>query len=412
MSILRVAILGAGGRGQGFSSILGNRPHRAKVVGVAEPRDAYREKVAKDHGLDPKAQFKGWRDFLAAPKFADAVVIATMDREHREPAVACLEKGYHVLLEKPMAVTLEDCRLIEAAQRRSGKVVAVCHSLRYHKAFRKLRDLASEGRLGRLITLDQLEQVGYWHQAHSFVRGNWANQGRSSFMLMAKSCHDIDYIAYLVGKPCLRVSSFGALTHFKADQAPPGATDRCTDGCPAENSCPYSAVRLYAQGDLNRWPANTIGLEHTMEAHMKALREGPYGRCVYKVDNDVVDHQVVTMEFADDITATFTMTGFTQDMGRKIRVHGTAGDAEFDEGGITLKTYGTTRERIDFAAESGGHGGGDDRVVDNWLDAVEKADPTLALANAQESLRTHTIVFAAEKARLERRVVELSEFSR
>lgn len=410
---ITVAVLGAGNRGQSFGEILRNQVHLARVLAVAEPREAFRAMFAARHHLPAQMVFADWREFVARPKLCDAVVIATMDREHVEPAVACLKKGYHVFLEKPMATTLEDCRAIERTQRETGGIVAVCHSLRYHKAFRLLKELVASGRIGRVITLDQIEQVAWWHYAHSYIRGNWANESRSTFMLMAKSCHDIDYIAHLVDQPCRRVSSFGALTFFRRENAPAGSTDRCTDNCLVEPTCPFSAIKQYVLRDeeaLRRWPANVVSPIPTREALYEAIRTGPYGRCVWKCDNDVVDHQVVAMEFDSDITATFTMTAYTQQMGRKIRVHGTAGEIEFTEHKLIVHTFADhNTEEISVAPETGGHGGGDTRALRAWLEAIHYRDPRRVLTDAQESLRTHTIVFAAEKARREQRVVALTE---
>ena len=406
----RVAILGAGGRGSGFGQLVREFGHLAEVVAVAEPRDSYRDGFAREHKLPADRVFKSWQEFCAQPKLADAVIICTMDRDHVGPAVACLDKGYDVLLEKPMATSLADCCATEQAQRRSGAIMGVCHSLRYQKGFRRVKEIVDAGTIGRVMTLDQLEQVGYWHQAHSFVRGNWGNEGRSTFMLLAKSCHDIDYIAYLIGKPCLRVSSCGALSHFCRANAPAGSTDRCTDGCAAEATCPYSAIRTYVHGHRDRWPAAAIAYEHTYDAHMAAIKSGPYGRCVYRSDNDVVDHQVALMEFADDVTATFTMTAFTQGGGRKLRVHGDKGDLEFTEDKIIVRTFGDNNvAEIKLGQEVGGHGGGDTRVVQEWLLALHSRNDSGIVANAQESLRTHTIVFAAEKARHEKRMVAIAE---
>lgn len=407
----KIAIIGAGGRGCGFAALIKEFGTLGEVVAVAEPRDEYRMAVVTAHGITPAMTFRTWQEFVARPKLCDAVVIATMDREHAGPAIACLEKGYHLLLEKPMATTLEDCRAIEAAQRKTGKIVAVCHSMRYHKGFRKVKELIADGAVGRVITLDQIEQVAYWHQAHSFVRGNWGNEGRSAFMLMTKSCHDIDYISHIVDKPCLRVSSFGALTHFRRENAPRGSADRCADACPAEPTCPYSALKMYVQtAERASWPASTVSYNHSYDAHLKAVETGPYGRCVYKADNDVVDHQVVAMEFADDVTATFTMTAFTQSGGRKLRVHGDRGELAFDEEMITVKTFGDNNvATYRMGVEAGGHGGGDDRVVREWLRALHTGDDSGIVANAQESLKTHTIVFAAERSRREKRTVAISE---
>lgn len=412
---ISVAIIGAGGRGWGFASLVENSGFSGlgQVAAIAEPREQAREDFARQYHLAADKVFATWQEFVAQPKLCDAVVISTMDRDHVGPAVACLDKGYHVLLEKPMATTLEDCQAIEAAQRRAGTVVAVCHSLRYCKGFAMLKEIVDSGRIGKMVSLDQLEQVAFWHQAHSFVRGNWGNEGRATFMLLAKSCHDIDYLAYLVGQPCRRVSSSGALSYFTRANAPEGSTDRCTDGCAVEHDCPYSAIRAYVNADnLENWPTCACSYVHTREAHLEAIKTGPYGRCVFRTDNDVVDHQVVLLDFAEDITATFTMTAFTQSGGRKIRIHGTEGEIFFDEESITVKTFTANNvERIQIGPEPGGHGGGDGRVVNNWLRAIRDNDPALVLTSAQESLRTHTIVFAAEQARRERRVVEIAEIA-
>ncbi|HOF87181.1 MAG TPA: Gfo/Idh/MocA family oxidoreductase [Armatimonadota bacterium] len=412
---ITVAIIGAGGRGRGFASLIQQAGYAGlgQVVGVAEPDDAYREQVREQCGLDAAMVFRSWQEFVAQPKRCDAVVISTMDRDHVGPTVACLEQGYHVLLEKPMATTLEDCRAIEAAQRRAGTVVAVCHSLRYHKKFARVKALIDAGRIGEIVTVDQLEQVAFWHQAHSFVRGNWGNAARSTFMLLAKSCHDIDYICDLVGRPCLRVSSFGSLRYFTAEHAPAGSTARCTDGCPVERECPYSAIRTYVEAErLDWWPACTVSAVHTKDAHLAAITTGPYGRCVFRCDNDVVDHQVVIMEFDGGVTTTFTMTAFTQGGDRKVRVHGTEGEIAMDAAAVTLRTFAdTTVETIALGEEPGGHGGGDWRAVSAWLRAIVSGDRSLVLTDVQESLSSHAIVFAAERARREGRVVELAELA-
>lgn len=407
---LRVVILGAGERGQNFGKLLAELPHLAQVVAVAEPRDAYRDAFAAKHKLAADNSFRTWQEFVAHPPICDAVVIATQDRDHVDPAVACLQQGKHLLLEKPMATTLADCRMIELAQRTSGALVAVCHSLRYHKGFAALKQIVASGRIGEIVSLDQLEQVSFLHQAHSFVRGNWSHEGRSTFMLLAKSCHDLDYIAHLVDRPCLRISSFGALNYFRAAHAPIGATTRCTDNCPVEATCPYSAIKQYVYAaHLDAWPASVVAPIHTRAAHLAAIHEGPYGRCVYHCDNDVVDHQVVAMTFEGDITATFTMTAFTQHGGRRIRVHGTEGEASFDENRIIVRSFRTNNvETIEISPESGGHGGGDGRVVREWIEAIRTGQANLIRTSAQDSLRTHTIVFAAERSRREQRTVEIS----
>ena len=405
-----IAIIGAGARGAGFGDICAALPQLAKVVAVAEPRDDCRQAFSAIHRVSPDRQFMTWRAFAAQPRMCDAIIIATMDQDHVGPAVACLEKGYDVLLEKPMATTLADCQAIEQAQRRSGRIVGVCHSLRYHKSFRMVKDLVAGGAIGRIVTVELIEQVAFWHQAHSFVRGNWGNQARSTFMLLAKSCHDVDYLCYLIPEPCQRVSSFGSLSYFREENAPPGSALRCTDPCPVEPTCPYSAIKQYVDAaNPKGWPANVVSMDSSRAARLQALKTGPYGRCVWKCDNDVVDHQVVNFEYAGGITATFTMTAFTKAGGRRLVVHGTQGELAFDENTIRIQSFADgSSKMIEPGAETGGHGGGDYRLTRDWLGALQSRDDSAVVANAQESLRTHRVVFAAEQARLEGRVVELN----
>jgi predicted dehydrogenase len=409
-SPVNVAIIGAGGRGTTFGELVAGMPGLGRVAAVAEPRDAYREGFARRHGLPPGAVFRDWREFLDVPRRCDAVAVATLDRDHVGPAVAASQRGYHLLLEKPMAVTLDDCRAIAAAQKAAGTISSVCHSLRYHEGFAALKAAVASGRIGRPVTMDQLEQVAWWHQAHSFVRGNWGNEGRSSFMLLAKSCHDIDYLAHLAAPAaCRRVCSYGSLSYFTRANAPADSADRCLD-CVRERRCPYSAVKAYVEADRESWPANAVAADHAREAHLEAVRTGPYGRCVWRTDNDVVDHQVVVLEFDEGLTATFTMTAFTQHGGRRIRVHGTGGEIDFTEAAMQVRTFADRRdEDVAFAVGEGGHGGGDARVVRSFLAAVQGSDPSLVSTDVQESLRTHAIVFAAERSRRLGRAVELSE---
>jgi predicted dehydrogenase len=411
MAEISVAVIGVGNRGYGFAKAI-RASGLGKIVAVAEPRAITRAAFAKDFGLAPENVFSSWQELTAKAKLCDAVVIATMDQDHVEPAEACFAKGYHVLLEKPMATSLEDCKRIERAHSKAGSIAAVCHSLRYHAGFFKLKELAESGVIGELVSMDQLEQITYWHFAHSYVRGNWGNEARSSFMLMAKSCHDVDYMSYLMGKDCEKVSSFGSLQYFNAAHAPKGATARCTDGCPVEKDCLYSSLKVYVDVEKrDDWLSGACAEEHDRESHLKAVQTGPYGRCVWKTDNDVVDHQVLALQYAGGATGTLTTTAFCADAGRKVRLHGTLGEMFFDEhlNEILLKVYGKAPETIALAHESGGHGGGDERVVKSWLMAIQKNDPALIRTTPQESLKTHTIVFAAEASRKEGKTMSLKE---
>lgn len=404
-----VAVLGAGTRGALFGRLIAERPALGRVVAVAEPRAAYREAFAGAHGLAPAQVFPSWQAFVAGPRRCDAVVIATMDQDHVGPALACLALGYDVLLEKPMAADLEGCEAIARAQAASGAIVAVCHSLRYQAGFAMLRALVAEGRIGKVRTIDQLEQVGYGHFAHSYVRGNWGNAGRATPLLLAKSCHDVDYVSWLVDSPCTSVASFGSLGHFRPEHAPAGAAERCLYDCAAEAACVYSARKVYLDTDRTAWPAATISAGHSYEEHLAALVSGPFGRCVYRADNDVADHQVVAMEFESGATATLTVTAFTHGGGRRIRVHGDEGELSFDEERLVLRRYDAAEPVVlSPPHEEGEHGGGDARLTEAWLQALRHRDPSRVPSGVAASLETHAIAFAAERARLERRVVHLT----
>ena len=317
-------VLGAGSRGRAYADYSLHSPEELQIVGVAEPDEKRRAKFAEKYHIPAERCYVGWKEILEEPKFADAAFVCTMDAMHTEPAVKAMRLGYDVLLEKPMSNTPEDCLAIEAAVRETGRALTVCHVLRYTSFYGTLKKLIDEGKIGEVATIDQIENVGYWHQAHSFVRGNWRNSLESSPMILQKSCHDLDIISWLIGKPCKWVSSFGSLQHFTAENAPKGAPDNCMKGCPASESCPYYAPKIYLNGNIE-WPVNVLTTDLTPEGITKALKEGPYGRCVYHCDNDVVDREVVCMEYEGGVTASFTMTAFTADMTRQIKIMGTKG---------------------------------------------------------------------------------------
>ena len=409
MDPISMIVIGAGGRGQVYASYAAANPERARVVGVAEPRDHWRELIVSAHAVPAGNVFLDWREAASRGRFADAVLICTQDAMHAEPAIAFAAKGYHILLEKPMAGNEADCRRIVAAAKRSGSIFAVCHVMRYTPYSRKVRELIESGLIGEVVSIQHLEPVGYWHQAHSFVRGSWRNEAESSPMLLAKSCHDLDWLRHLIGCRCERVSSFGSLLHFRKENRPAGAADRCLD-CAVEGDCPYSANRFYL-GMIERgergWPVDVLTPDLTLSGVTEALRTGPYGRCVYACDNDVVDHQVVNMEFEGGRTASFTMTAFTPVVGRMTRIFGTRGYINGTWDRLELFDFLTdsTRE-IEVGAE-GGHGGGDEGIMGAFTRAVAENDPGCILSGPDETLETHLMVFAAERARREGRVVEV-----
>jgi predicted dehydrogenase len=408
MAPISVIVVGAGQRGAGYARWARRHPERASVVAVAEPNEARRARLAAEHGIAAGNAAADWRELAGRGRFADAVLICTQDRMHVAPAEAFAELGYHILLEKPMAPDEAGCRRIVAAVEQAGVMLAVGHVLRYTPYTRAVQEVVGSGQLGDIMSVQHLEPVGFWHHAHSYVRGNWRRGDLSASMLMAKSCHDLDWLQHILGRAPLRVSSFGSLTHFTAAARPPGAGDRCT-ACPVEPACPYSAPRFY--GDLlargeHRWPLSVVIDDFTPAALDAALRDGPYGRCVYACDNDVVDHQVVALEFPGAITAAFTMTAFSEAAPRSTRLFGTR--AELAGDGRTFRVYDflTRSERQVTPSPAGpvntaeGHGGGDAGLMDAFTAAVATGDRELIKSGPRESLASHLAVFAAERARL------------
>ena len=244
-------VIGAGSRGNIYASYAAKFPDKLKIVGVAEPREFYRAKMAKDYDIPQKNVYNSWENIADRDKFADIAIIATSDAMHVEPASAIAQKGYHMFLEKPLAPTWEECREIEAAIKENEKLFCICHVLRYTAYTRKLKEMLDSGIIGDIVSIQHLEPVGYWHYAHTFVRGNCRSTAESSFMLLQKSCHDLDWLHYIVGADCKEISSFGSLRYFKKENKPEGASDRCTD-CTIEEKCPYSAVKIYVRQMADR----------------------------------------------------------------------------------------------------------------------------------------------------------------
>jgi predicted dehydrogenase len=415
MKPVSLIVIGAGSRGHTYASYASAFPDQAKIVGVAEPRDYYRDKMVTDHQLASDRVFTDWRQAAAVPRFADAVIISTQDRMHVEPAIAFANLGYHILLEKPMAPNAADCHRIVATVQRNNVVLAVCHVMRYTSYTQRMKSLVDSGIIGDVVNIQHLEPVGFWHMAHSFVRGNWRNEAESSFMLLTKSCHDLDWIYYIMGVPCEAVSSFGTLKHFRREQQPAGAADRCLD-CGVEQSCPYSAKRIYLAA-LERgyieWPTNVLVPEPTRDSVLAALQEGPYGRCVYACDNDVVDNQVVNFLFAGDRTASFTMMAFSEQGDRQTRVFGTHGQLVGDGRMIHHYDFLTDQTQVIDTEASDvsllrGHGGGDFGLMSRFVSALAQQDPSLILSGPEDSLVSHLMVFAAEKSRKTGSVVRLA----
>ena len=354
---------------------------------------------------------------------ADFVILATQDNMHYEPALALIEKGYHLLLEKPMAPTPRECKEITEAAERKGVKVVVCHVLRFSPFWRAVKHLVDTDRLGKIMTIMGAENVGHIHQSHSYVRGPWRNTAESSCMIMAKCCHDMDILQWIVGEKCTSVQSFGTLSHFTRENQPAGAPERCIDGCPHADTCYYNAVKLYTDPSSELWSwgrkaaAQTVD-EPTEEQIWEALKTGPYGHCVYACDNDVVDHQVVNLEYESGCTASFTMTAFNKG-GRFIRIYGTKGEliSSMDQSTLQLYSFATDTWENIAVSEYGndiasGHGGGDTGIMQDALSLLRGETPSNSICEVRTSYENHITGFAAEQSRLENRVVSIAEYEK
>lgn len=412
MKKFSVILIGAGGRGTEYVKRMHSLPDKYEVIAVAEPLESCRRNIQQMFGLPDEMCFTTWEDILARPKFADLAIIGTMDNLHYDPAMKAIELGYHLLLEKPVAQTPQECADIALAAEKKGVSVLVCHVLRYAPFYKTLKKLLMDGTIGEVMSVIHVEAVGNVHQSHSYIRGDWHNEKEATPMLLAKSCHDIDILQWLLNKPCKKITSFGDLTYFKAENAPEGAPIRCADGgCPIADTCPYNCIKLYYDDKENAWfrrsCARTVSKNRrpTDEEVMQALQTTDYGLCVFHANNDVVDHQVVNMEFDGGTTVQFTMNAFNKG-GRYIRLFGTKGEifAYAADTEITVYTFEdkmTRKVPLELQEESilGGHGGGDDGIVLELYDYLSGNYTGYCAADISRSVKNHLLVFAAEKSR-------------
>ena len=418
------AICGCGCRGlEAYARYQKLHPEKMKIVAGADVRPERLTMLREQYDVPEEMCFASDKEMLTQPRLADVMIIATQDQQHVEEALAALDKGYHLLLEKPISPRLEECMALLKKAHEAKQAVVVCHVLRYTRFYAALEALLRRGEIGKIETIDAVEHVAYWHYAHSYVRGNWRRSEEMSPMILAKSCHDMDILRWLAGERCLKVQSFGALDYFKPEHAPQGAALRCLDGCACKDSCPYDAEKIYisnARSGLRSvgkgWPCSVLVSDPTEESVYEALRTGPYGRCVYHSDNDVVDHQTVNMEFENNITVTFTMTAFTETCHRTVKVTGTLGDVEGDmeENKLYLHRFGQPEQVIDLGSTSNefaGHGGGDMGMMEYVCDLMA-AGGIDGLTSVDASVESHVMALAAEASRVAGgAVISLDEFS-
>lgn len=399
---MKIAIIGYGDRGNVYAHFF--RENGAEIVAICDTSESKLKNAAEKYNLSTEQTFLTEEEFWAKGKLADLLVVSTLDQLHYQHVMKAIDLGYDILLEKPIAPTLKECQDIEKAAKEHGTKIYLCYVLRYTPFFMKVKELIDSGIIGKVATINLTEGVAYWHQSHSFVRGNWRNSVESTPMIIAKCSHDMDLLYWLTGEDPVAVSSMGSLMFFKEENAPEGAAKHCCD-CKHADTCPYNNYKFYSE---NPWWLLKMGYcdgKEDKELIKECLsdKSNPYSRCVFYCDNDVVDHQVTNIQFENDITAHLTMTAFTNEENRKIRVHGTYGEiyGAFSDSKIYVEVYGEKEPRVyDTEVISGGHhGGGDVLMTKTIIDAYDQ-NREIDKNGIEGAMCSHYLGFAAEESRL------------
>ena len=410
---MKYILIGAGNRGMTYGQWAVS--HGIEIAAIAEVRPDRRKDAGMRLNVPDQFCFSDAMDVFALGKIADAAIIATMDRDHYGHVMAALDCGYDILLEKPISPDPKECIKIEEKANALGRKITVCHVLRYTNFFGKLKEIIDSGYLGRVISIKHSENIGNFHMAHSFVRGNWRNDQLASPIIMQKSCHDLDILLWLTGAHCKKVAAFGSLTYFKESNAPAGSAQRCLE-CPVAKSCRFDARKAYLP-TLGSWPTEVVTLEQTEEALLEALKTSPYGRCVYRCDNNVCDHMSIIMEFENDTTATFSLTAQTSACHRNIHIMCEDGEILADDGKreiIVRKHVASQADTFDetiinIRTNASGHGGGDSGIMEDFTASLAASTPETR-SSISKSVESHLMACAIEQSRLTGKVVDLADF--
>lgn len=429
---ITVALAGLGSRGKDvYAKAVAMYPEKMEITAIADLDPEKIAMTAERYQIPEERCFSSVEEMLKEDRLADVMFITTQDRQHVGHAIPALQKGYHLLLEKPISPVLEELRQIVRTAKECDRKVVVCHVLRYTPIYRKVKEILDSGRIGEVVSIMASENVGWFHMAHSFVRGNWSNSEETSPMILQKCCHDMDLYLWLANKKCESISSYGNTYYFNREHAPQGCTERCMDGCKVKDTCPFDAESIYLDNKLigyrsgNRiWPLDVVTAVPTEESIRKELKDGRFGQCVYHCNNNVVDHQVVNLNMTDGTTMSFTMSGFTADISRYARFYGTKGELvvnmdvhELEKNTIRILQFGPDipEEVIDVASladDFSGHGGGDNLMVEEFIDILlGNREESSSITSLEKSVESHYCALAAEESRIHGgRVVNLDTY--
>lgn len=416
-------IVGAGHRSFVYSELAKTNPEMLKIVGVADPNPIRRRKAMDYFGFKEDMCFENAEELAKKGKLADTVINGTMDEQHLETAVPLLDAGYDMLLEKPFAPNEEEMRQIVNCAKKNNSKVMICHVLRYTPFYYAIKERIANGEIGDIINIQTTEHVSYHHLSTSYIRGKWANSDKChTSMLLAKCCHDLDIIMWMMSetKP-KQISSFGGKFQFKPENAPKEAGTICMKDCPLVDTCVYSTKRLYIDHPdrwaFYVWDALEGKKNVTIEDKIALMKsDSPYARCIYKCDNNVVDHQSVLINFESGATGTHNMVGGSAEPRREIHIIGTKGEifGNFEESKFTVLKIDPSpdahneecdveevdlRVTGDMVGAYGGHGGGDERLAADFVKFIRGEKPSLACTSIFDSVAGHLSVYLADKSR-------------
>lgn len=408
---INAILIGAGNRGADvYGKFALAHPWLFRFTAVVDPNPEKRNRFAQLHGIPSEYSVDTMDRLYDHMESIDAVFICTPDRFHFDQAMAFMNSTSIIVLEKPAGVTLSQIETLELRARDRKNPIIICHVLRYTPFFKTLKRILERKDMGKLININLQENIGFYHFAHSYVRGNWRSTDLAGPSILTKSVHDMDILYWLAGSPPEKIYSMGELSWFKKENAPLGTPERCINGCPVQSECPWYAPNIYLTENTG-WPASIISDDPSLPSRLKALETGPYGRCVFRCDNDVADRQSVLIRFANGVGATFSMNALTAEINRTIQIMLTKGEirGNLKENWLEIHNFSTgEKERIEVSAPSMGHNGGDDGLMYDIADLVQKyrdldIDEKEAQKNnhrgIEDALEGHRMAFAAEQSR-------------
>ena len=411
--MLTAALIGAGRRGRDiYGGIIKDNCTGLKINAVAEPSIIKRKLTGWQHKIPQKNQFSCYEKMLSKDKLSDALLITTLDHKHYYPTIKGIENGYKILLEKPITPNFEQLKDMAFHVKNKSNEIIITHTLRYTSFYKKIKEIIDKDIIGKIKSINHKENVGYFHFAHSYVRGKWRDETTSAPLFLAKSSHDFDLFTWLLGKRCVEVLARGEQSYFKQENHPANAGKRCLS-CSIESDCPYSALHIYLSRDEeNPWP-KVISRDFPPRPVIKlGIKYTDLGRCVFLCNSTMPEFLEAYLKYEDNINVNFTLNGLSKNMNRITCFYGTKGElkADFEKNKIIINHFKGEKQIIEPPVKAGYHGGGDINMIEDFIDFLYKGSGNKDLTTFEASIESHLTAFAAEKSRLSKKKVSLDFF--